>query len=529
MARLRRLSRVCAALVCTLAGACGGTNGPVTRLVEGRTMEGPSVSADAYAAFLRGAVAQEEGRYGEALAAFEQVIAMDPGDPEPWARVASVRCALRPGDPGGARAALHALALDPDYAPAHLAAARCGSGDVRASVERSALAAPLAAQPQLWLARLDGAAGQSERAHERLLALALREPNAAVLDALGSWAYAHGAPRTAAHAWADACARDATRVGEAFDRAADLAGDGEIDAARTLAGALVDLRSPGLGDGRKAAALARRLAVDEALARGDAARACARAATARMSLDEVAGRAIVLGRPEIARPIAQLVADADPASDSARLALIAAKEALGEPVSFPSSRRASVIVAPSVRLAYARAMERCLGPAEAARAMLGVGRAAARAGDALEVTLAVDLTARGVLQEDELPPDGRLELASRRRVRFEPTATEAGSLDARHRLLWLAWISPAGGETARLAARLTRSGNRDPLVVASALHIASATKAVLDPRARERLAASAPADPLVCAADVEIAPTERSRRRLAAVAATGAEHALASY
>lgn len=527
MARVRRVSCACAALACALATACAGTHGSVTRLVDGRTIDGSFVSADAYAAFLRGAVAQEEGRYAEALAAFEQVLAIDPDDPEPWSRVAMVRCTQRSGDPAGAVAAARALHLDPDYGPAHFAEAWCGSGALRASLERSAFASPHAVEPQLWLTVLDGEAGQRERGQERLLALALGQPSAAVLTALGWWARGRGAPRTAARAWAAACARDARRVGDAFGRVTELAGDGELGAARALAGALLDLRSPVVGTARSVPALARRLGVDEALARGDAARARARAATARMSLDEVAGRAIILGRPEIALPIAELVAQADPTSESARLAVMAAKEALGEPVSYPSARSANASVPASVRLAYARAMARRLGPAGAAHALLSVGRSPPRSGDALEVTLAVDLAARGAIEEDDLPPDALLELALRRHV--APSVADARWLDARHRLARLAWTSPSSGETAQLAARLTRSGNRDPLVVASVLHVAAATHTPLDPHVRERLVAGAPADPLVCAADLEIEATERSRRRLAAVAATAAEHSLVAY
>jgi len=68
--------------------ACGASSDSVTRLVDGRTVVGPFVPGDAYAAFLRGAIAEEQGRLGEALAAYDQVLAIDPTDPEPWARAA---------------------------------------------------------------------------------------------------------------------------------------------------------------------------------------------------------------------------------------------------------------------------------------------------------------------------------------------------------------------------------------------------------------------------------------------------------
>jgi hypothetical protein len=105
----------------------------------------------------------------------------------------------------------------------------------------------------------------------------------------------------------------------------------------------------------------------------------------------------------------------------------------------------------------------------------------------------------------------------------------ASALDARHRFAFLAWTAPSDGVTAALALRLTRSGNRDSLVVAAVLHIAGTTRRPTDPAVRDRLLASAPADPLVCAVGVDVAPTEQSRRRLAAVAATKAEHDLATY
>src|SRR5581483_1870882 len=110
------------------ASACGGSP-TVTRIVGAETLRGPFVDGDAYAAFFRGAAAEEHGKWPEALAAYEEARSYDEDDPEIWTRIGSVRCKANAADADGPRSLARALEIDPDYGPAHLAMALCGQGD----------------------------------------------------------------------------------------------------------------------------------------------------------------------------------------------------------------------------------------------------------------------------------------------------------------------------------------------------------------------------------------------------------------
>lgn len=510
--------------LCVLLCGCAGSSGAVTRIVAGETIRGRFIEGEAYAAFLRGAVAEEEGRLAEALAAYEEVRAIDSEDAEVFARIARVRCAMKAGS--GAADARRALDIDPDYGPAHEALALCGV-DPAAEIERAAASEPKAISAQLWLARLQG-----ERSGDRIMALALAQPRATAFDALASLALERGQGMLAAQASIAALQRDGRMARAASDRVRVLAGAGDLDAARMLAGAIVDERAR---HAQPIGPLVARLAVDESLAKGDAPQATARASKGRLPLDVVAARAMLLGRPEIAIQIATLVEAADPASTAAHAVRIAAEEARGGRVSplvaLAPARRISM----SAAIVYGRALARAVGQGAARTALDALACDLMLAGDALETSAAVDLAARGVLRDDALSIDAKIELALRRRVPFGEDIARAArdmksALDARHRLLFFAWTEPKSADAARLAERLSRGATRDPLIGAALVRIASQTNQSIDAMLRERLAASAPADPIVFATLLDASPqSEPLKRRLAAVAATKAERELSSF
>src|SRR5690606_159028 len=81
----------------------------------------------AYAAYLEGALAEEAGDLRAALVAYERAAREDGADPEPFVRIADVSCRMDPKDPRADRALSRALRIDPTYAPALAAHARCAS------------------------------------------------------------------------------------------------------------------------------------------------------------------------------------------------------------------------------------------------------------------------------------------------------------------------------------------------------------------------------------------------------------------
>src|SRR6185312_1982766 len=127
--RVRR-AWVAACALGLAASGCGAAGGQVTRIVDGRTVEGRFVGPEAYGSFLRGAIAEAHGALDEAAQSYEAVAKIDDSDPEVFSRIARVRCARDPHDGRAKEALARAFDLDPDYGPAWEAAAACGRGDV---------------------------------------------------------------------------------------------------------------------------------------------------------------------------------------------------------------------------------------------------------------------------------------------------------------------------------------------------------------------------------------------------------------
>ncbi|MEO6419631.1 MAG: hypothetical protein ABIP39_09510, partial [Polyangiaceae bacterium] len=280
----------------------------VTRVVDGQITHGEYIEPEAYAAFLRGAMAEEAHDYRGALVAYEEAARIDGENPEIWTRVSSVRCAINPHDSGARWASARAVALDADYAPAWAARAKCdlARGEDRVSAERDALRAadeePMAVAPQAELSLLEAQHPRSsEMGRNRLIALTLTHGSSAVAwDALASWAKGHGDALLRARAYGEVARHAPLRRAALAEEVKLLAGEGQLPAARMLAGALVD--APGTGDrssggvGTPPAAvpLVARLAVDEAILAGNVDRVRRRATAAHLALDEVGGRALLL-------------------------------------------------------------------------------------------------------------------------------------------------------------------------------------------------------------------------------------------
>jgi Tfp pilus assembly protein PilF len=514
--------------------------------MDGRVFEGRFIEPESYAAFLRGVLAEEAGQLPEALRAFAAAAALDDRDPLVATRLGGVLCRMDPKDPRAEEAFARALRIDASFEPALDARARCararGDDGAAAATAMLAVAAdPLALSPEVMLAEVEVARTRAEAARDRLVALSLLQGTSVVAwDALAAWGVAHHDAMLVARALGAVARLAPSRKAELADRAVGLAGDGELFAARTLAAALLDApgdRSSG-GEGPAPAAipLVARLAVDEALARHDGARAALRATRAHLGLDVVAGRALLMGDAALARELAEPVVRADPRAKGVRMVLATAAFRLGEgdlvtrALEMPRSDPAPLPA--EAMLPFAELLQR-VSSAEAARRMLeAASPIALLAGDALVTPLAVELAAQGVLADEALPADARLELAARRSEVLPAEGAPAASMDARHLLFAWALERPTERATLELARRLAPAADHDALVAVAMARLSLAEGRALSPAALDQLLAVNPADPIVAAAALDLAKRAGDvraiaplRARLTALARTPGERA----
>ncbi len=515
-----------------LVGCAGGPD--VVRVVDGRLVGGAYVEPEAYAAFLRGAIAEESGDLAGALSAYSEAAERDPSDPEVWTRVGSVRCRLAPRDEGAVRALDRALTLSADYAPAWEARSLCASlrdpaGGARVAADaarRAAAEDPRALGPQLTLARAPEAGAAASR--DRLVALTLvHRGSRAAWEALAAWGRAHEDPALMARALAEAVRAAPQERRAAGERAVQLAGEGELAAARVVATAALDAEGP-----RLSAAVAR-LALDGAIATGDVERARVASTRGHIPLDEAAGRALLLGDPRMARALAEPVAAADPRASGARMVLAAASAALS-PAALAQLFVGAAAGAPpwSAVASLAQRLSDVAGVDGARRFMEAAGAEPLAAGDPLLARVAAELAARGVAAEASLPLDARIELAAR--MRAAPPEPGERDVDARHRLLALAMLRPQAPESLALARALAPAGQRDAMIATALAKIALARGTPPGAKDAGRLGEIDPRDPIAAAAAVDVANTRGdpraiapARARLTALARTPAEHALA--
>ncbi len=529
-----------------LVGACASAP-TVTRVVDGRIVHGHFVEPDAYAAFLRGAISESHGDLRGALAAYEETAKLDEEDPEVWTRIAAVRCRMAPADPGARWAAARALALDTEYAPAWEVRAQCelGRSEDRVSIERDALRAadadPTKADYQVLLARVEEMRPQAEVARQRLVALTLANESSPVAwSALASWNRSHGDALGAAQALARVARLAPTRRADVAREVIVLAGEGELDAARFLAGAVVDAgrdtdRSGGLTPSPANHPLVARLAIDEAIVKDDVQALRLRRTAAHLGVDTVAGRALLLGKPGLVAALVTPAIEADPRAVGPRMTLAVAATYAGDAGllarALATTTATDAPLSAEVWLPFVKLVARQLSAADARRVFDALPREAIVSGDDLVVRAAVDAAARDMIDPTTLPLDGRVELAARQGV---PFAVSLDALDARHRLLALS--ERRGEEAYRLLRHLVPAIARDRVIAVAAARLRMGDpKAAQDGMTPERLAAVAPGDPLVVTTALALAverhdaPTaNKMRARLVAVAVTPRERSLAA-
>jgi hypothetical protein len=539
--------------VTAVAGCAGDPK--VVRVYDGRIVEGPFVPPEAYAAYLKGVLAEEAGDLRSALAAYEQASRDDDEDPEPLARIADVRCRLDVKDKGADEALSKALRIDPSYAPALAANARCmgARGNVaegialvdrvdpedRRGVSLESIFVRLAAQ------RADGSGDGAARQRAIALTVESREHPAA-WDALIAWGRVKSDGELLARGFEGLVHVAPLRSREVEAGALELLGIGQAGLARRVAATLADI-SPEHGIRAIHDPTVARLAVDEALLAGDVERAERRATRGHVSLSEVAARALILERPELARTFARAVTSADPTAGCASMvtSALAAREGKSPPRTkdAPAPKASADRPAAACVLVFAERLA-AMDNAESARtwaARVAPGQMAPH--DPAVGPLAVDLAARGVVPAASLPLELRVELAARRRE--PPPAVDAAAIDQhvvdpKHALLWHMLIDPSGSPARTLLARMHRSADRDPIIGFSLARAALASSPSPNPPTGDawasvfRAIASDPADPLLLAAAVEIAKkagraedVPPARARLMAVARTPAERALA--
>jgi hypothetical protein len=315
---------------------------------------------------------------------------------------------------------------------------------------------------------------------------------------------------------------------EAAREAEQLAGLGAIGSAWSLAAAAVDASDEPLSADLS---LAARLAVDEAIARGDRARVTLRATRGRVEWGEVAARAFLAGQRDLAAFVARVQAVADPRAFGARIVLSAAggsdAMALKEtpPVEAPPMSAAEWVV-------YGQALRRAVG-SDAARSRLKPARHGIMlSSDELVVRGAVDLARRGVIEIESLPHEGAIELAVIDDGSLEgqagPATSNLEGLDPRHRYLELARDAPLDPRTRELGDRLDETGPKDRVVMAarSLVHLATGVNATAG-EARA-LFEMDPGDPLLASVALRLAErtgdveTGNMARALLALASPGA-------
>lgn len=407
-------------LFATAALAGCGPAPRVVRVHEGRIVEGRYVSADAYAAFLRGVLAEEAGDVKGALSAYAQAADEDEDEPAIWMRIGATRCKHDPKDLEADRAFARATKLDPAHAGTLAARARCAMA--RGRNEEAATLARAAATHDAKNVILEALAVRAESARgdaagrERAIALTLAHGEyAAAWDALIAWGNARRDVELVARGLEGLVRAAPARGAEVEQGAARLLEGGQLALARRVASALVDApRELGVLGPHDASVA--RLAVDEALARGDRDRALARATRGHVPLAEVAARAFVLEKKEIAGEIAKRVSDADPGASGAQMVKAALKSGAGVAMTAPGAGKAAppdpfarVTDQPPELCALVLA-DRIAAAAgvEVARAWLArITRTPMAARDPLAGPLAVDLASRGVLPIADLPAELR--------------------------------------------------------------------------------------------------------------------------
>ncbi len=400
-----------AVVLSVLAAGCTH-QAAVDRAYDTRVVEGRFIEPQAYAAFLRGAIAEASGDSKEALAAYARAEYVDPGGPEIWTRIAAVRCAANPNDSRADEALARAFAIDGEYPRAWAVKAKCAlaRGDevgARSAARILAQVAPARTGARLSFTK---ATGQDATTRDALVALTATAPDQTIgLRALATWAETHGDVTLWAGTLVTLAKIAPLQRDDIAGSAEALAGMGAVDQARSVAGAAADASDA--PPSSEAHPLAWRLAVDEAIASRDVQAVQRRATRTHLALDEVAARALLAGDTAMARDIGSTVFRADPLDEGARLVLAAVggREALADASRL---RGHAARVSAAAWVAFAQALADA-GLVEGSRAVAGMAHEAILPGDELVVRPAVELASRGLIDVTALSADGRIELRAR--------------------------------------------------------------------------------------------------------------------
>lgn len=280
----------------------GGCSTPtVVRSAGGQIYRGRFIQARAYEAYAQGALAEADGRFGDAARSYRIAAESDERGPDAWARLGAVLC--KKGDLDEAREAFdRAIGSDATSAAAYRERGRCAlaRGDEQRALDDLGLAVILDPEDEATVLLMVDALekeGRAESASRLLVSQVLAgRATAAIVTRLSRMA--------------------SERKDRALARIADEA------RARSVAGAVDALPPPDKPT---------RADVDVALLRGDLPRARRVALRARVGQGELALRALALGLDRLAADQASLVLDADPRDPSAAIALVLTSPAAAIP------------------------------------------------------------------------------------------------------------------------------------------------------------------------------------------------------
>jgi len=323
------------------------------RSAGGEIYVGRFISARAYEAYARGALFEAEGRADAAITSFREAADFDAKGPEPWTRLGALLCRKKSGEADGAFDA--ARDADATFAPLHRELARChlARKELSLALEESALAIILdPSDDDAWVVHVDAllANGQNEQAERELVARALlpaaSEPLMKRLAAIG---------------------RASKKPG--LERLARCAASDTLGAACQAA----NKSSPRPGERTDTPTLAE---VDNAIERGDLRLARRVAMRAKLNQGELALRAAALGRFDIAKEQASLVALADPTSVEGRVALLISASPQNDVELYSAATDFSAAGAPRSlsrleRLLLAEAVGRAAGSGAASAVLAG--------------------------------------------------------------------------------------------------------------------------------------------------------------
>lgn len=323
---------------CLLAIGCSSTPGSVDRVVDGRTWTGRYVNPTAYAWYARGVQLEAEGRLQLAEKAFLEAARHDPKSGSVWARIGALRCLQ--GAEDSDEAFERGWATGQDRTTLLVERGRCAL--------RSGRSVEALADGREAVSRTPRSLDASLLVIDALLEAGRSEEALRWLDGLA--AFAPGARNVQSRRIEEARSRgDVARERRAHEARSALQPGGSWNASAGDA----DLAARGLE------------ALDAALIAGDVDRAFERATKLGVRAPELALRALVLGRPAIARDIATFVLDAGPHDVNARMALLLAGDLSTQPLQSPSPEAwpegASASLHPLAVLLFGELLDRRIG------------------------------------------------------------------------------------------------------------------------------------------------------------------------